>query len=187
MLTCMKHKITRIDHINIKHRDFMWIVVHFAWNDMHTLGRVHGKSFMTLNSGITRLQCHWSWQKNALCIAWNHLISSHCIASHRFTSHTKKTLHFLHHEYHRILLMDVCMFFFHQQTIQSLEKNTLAYTHEILFTLDKSGTFVCTHNINTIHISFMGFMHVCASDLWFHFGFYLNARVCLCTLQCPPY
>lgn len=113
------------------------------------------------------------------------IVPLHRIESHRFTSHTKKTLHFLHHEYHRILLMDVCMFFFHQQTIQSLEKNTLAYTHEILFTLDKSGTFVCTHNINTIHISFMGFMHVCASDLWFHFGFYLNASVCLCSVHCP--
>lgn len=109
---------------------------------------------------------------------WYRRIASHRIASH----HTQKRLFIFFASWipsHSTLWMCVC--FFHPQTIQSLEKNTLAYTHEILFTLDKSGTFVCTHNINTIHISFMGFMHVCASDLWFHFGFYLSARVCLCT------
>lgn len=112
------------------------------------------------------------------------IVALHRIASH----HTQKRLFIFFCIMNTIAFyLWMCVCFFHQQTIQSLEKNTLAYTHEILFTLDKSGTFVCTHNINTIHISFMGFMHVCASDLWFHFGFYLNARVCLCTVQCPSY
>lgn len=142
MLTCMKHKITRIDHINIKHRDFMWIVVHFAWNDMHTLGRVHGKSFMTLNSGITRLQCHWSWQKNALCIAWNHLISSHCIASFHIT-HKKDSSFFCIMNTIAFYFMDVCMFFSSANNSIAWEKHSRLHAWDLVYTRQKWN--VCLH------------------------------------------
>lgn len=64
----------------------------------------------------------------------------------------------------------VCLCAFFRSKQFDCLRNTLAYTHEILFTQGKSGTFVCTHNTNTIHF-FLGFMHVCAWDLvslwWF--------------------